>query len=262
MGKGDAAFMNDEIRQFEFMSTAISDIADMSCCDTIYRRTKQFLSDFTFGTEHTSHTDGLLSLAQLVTSPAVATNRLRVTNMPDEMRDARLSIDDFTHDPVVVYAGKTTSPFSWGDSLLRADARAVKVADMCASYTGQTDGLVFPIAGIDLIRGFASVGLSMAPKDFSPRQIGMIHHAVTSSYVRLHTLLGPFPYQEQIHLTPKERAILVCLAAGATTAQTGQDLNMGHETVRTHIKTIKQKTGTTTIAHTIAHAIGAGLIHT
>jgi two-component system nitrate/nitrite response regulator NarL len=64
----------------------------------------------------------------------------------------------------------------------------------------------------------------------------------------------------QLHLTPREREVLVGLAAGKSAPAIAQELHVSPATVKTHLKTLYEKLGVSDRAAAVAEAMRRGLI--
>jgi DNA-binding CsgD family transcriptional regulator len=63
-----------------------------------------------------------------------------------------------------------------------------------------------------------------------------------------------------IHLTPREREVLVLLATGASNPAIAQQLGISPHTARTHVKNLRAKLGATNRQHAVMLALEAGII--
>ncbi|MEL7113672.1 MAG: helix-turn-helix transcriptional regulator [Pseudomonadota bacterium] len=135
------------------------------------------------------------------------------------------------------------------------------MSGVCKEHTGQANGFAFPVIGIGMRRGCASIGLDGSPDDFSPGEIMILRHVVSQAYVRIDQLLGPFaPDDVGEPLTPREIDVLRRIAYGMTTAEAAGDLGIGAETAREYLARAKRKTGTRRTPHTVMVAITNGLM--
>ncbi len=63
-----------------------------------------------------------------------------------------------------------------------------------------------------------------------------------------------------VDLTPREREVLACLAAGGSTAVAARELHMSATTLKTHLRNANAKLGTSSRAAATAHATALGLL--
>ena len=64
----------------------------------------------------------------------------------------------------------------------------------------------------------------------------------------------------KLHLTPRERDVLVAIARGQTAPSIAQELHVSPATVKTHLKTLYEKLGVSDRAAAVAQAMRRGLI--
>lgn len=250
----------EEQSQFEIMTQSIRTCSEEGDPKRMFGHLKRFLNAFTFGAEHTDHHKGMLGIFQMVRKKSDRDKRIAVTNWSSEYMSLREKNDDFSHDPTISLAQQATSPFTWAKAFQNADKRARKVADLCAEYTGQRDGLILPIADIKMIKGCATIGLDLSPDDFSPIQISMIHYVMTAAYARLYTTMGPFPFDEDVAYSPREREVVRALALGYNSVQISELLGIAHETTRDYIRSAKRKVGARTGPELIAKSVTKNVV--
>ena len=86
--------------------------------------------------------------------------------------------------------------------------------------------------------------------------------AASFAVLRLEQLLGPdvdrLPTRPQ--LTPRELAVLRLTSMGGQTAEIAQELGIGGETIRSHLKKVQSKLGVRNRPHAVAEAIRQHLI--
>jgi PAS domain S-box-containing protein len=70
---------------------------------------------------------------------------------------------------------------------------------------------------------------------------------------------GVAPEEPPRALTPRQREIVHLVALGASGPEIGDELNISHETVRTHVRNAMEKLGARSRAHLVAKALGDGL---
>lgn len=77
---------------------------------------------------------------------------------------------------------------------------------------------------------------------------------------RLEPLLGGRAFLAGGVLAPREREVLALIAAGLATADIAAHLQVGEQTVRTHVERARRKLGARNRAHAVALAVERGLI--
>ena len=61
-------------------------------------------------------------------------------------------------------------------------------------------------------------------------------------------------------LSPREREVVRLIALGSTSLEIAEELQIAHETVRTHARNAMAKAGARSRAHLVARALGAGML--
>jgi PAS domain S-box-containing protein len=67
------------------------------------------------------------------------------------------------------------------------------------------------------------------------------------------------PEESPRALTPRQREIVYLVALGASGPEIGDELQISHETVRTHVRNAMDRLGARSRAHLVAKALGDGL---
>jgi len=86
-----------------------------------------------------------------------------------------------------------------------------------------------------------------------------LHHTVTGAFLRRMAPLADQSFAEE-RLTDRENEVLTHLSQGMTTKQIASALNLGEETVKTHLARIYQKLGVSDRVQAVASAIRRGLV--
>ncbi len=249
-----------EQNQFEIMAASIKAIAAATDPAQILGITKHFLRDFTFGVEHTAHDRGMLGIFMLKSDGLEEEKRISVSNWTPAFVTERAMLNGYTHDPSVIMVQQAAKPFTWAQGMEGADRASLAIADLCQEHTGQRDGLTFPIADVNMLKGAATVGFDLAPTDFSPIQIGMMHHVFIAAYARLYRLQGPFPEDISPSYSPRQREIIRLLALGKTVADAARIMGCSVATAQDHLAQAKQKVGARTNPELIAKSIDKNVV--
>jgi LuxR family quorum sensing-dependent transcriptional regulator len=124
---------------------------------------------------------------------------------------------------------------------------------------GIRDGLTCPVGGRWVVVFWSSKDLSRILT--RPLRI-MIFAAASFAGLRLEQLAPPDPQRigARARLTPRELAILRLISIGAQTHDIARELDLGNETIRTHIKKAQSKLGVKTRTHAVAEALRQSLI--
>jgi DNA-binding CsgD family transcriptional regulator len=124
---------------------------------------------------------------------------------------------------------------------------------------GMRDGLICPIGGRWVVVYWSTKVLSSF---LTPQLRVQLVTAATFAAIRLQQLAEPFVGRvgKRASLTPRELAVLRALSLGHRTRETAERLNLGEETVRTHLKNAEAKLGVRDRAHAVAQALRLQLI--
>ena len=199
-----------------------------------------------------------IHLGQLVNPANVpAKDVLSISTWPAELMALRAKNYDLLHDPVALGALRSKRPFRWQKAMDWASRRGQKVIDQTRDY-GIKDGYVFPVHSIDSVSGAVSLGGDKL--DLSRTDIAELELVALAAYAHLETLLGPFPYQEIVHLSVREAEIIQFVAAGKTNRDIATILSIKPDTVNKTILRAAQKLGTLNRTHTVATAIAKNMI--
>lgn len=250
----------EEREQFIMMDRAIDANAIAVDPNAILQTTKRFLRDFTFGAEHTDHDNGMLGIFMLKSEGLDEQKRISISNWSQEFVTERAKINGYTHDPSVIMVQQAAVPFTWEQGYDGADRASLQIVDLCEEHTGQRDGLTFPIAGINMLKGAATVGFNLSPSEFSPTQIGMMHHVFISAYARLYRLQGPFAQHREPSYSPRQRELVRLLALGHNLPAVAEIMNCSVATARHHLEEAKRKVGARTNAQLIARSIDKNVV--
>ena len=245
----------DERDQYQMMAETITSISEVTDPFQVFGICKHFMRDFTFGAEHQAHDQGMLGIFMLKSDNLKEEKRISVSNWSPTFVQERAKLNGYTHDPSIVLVAQANRPFTWQQGLEGADKVARSIYDLCEEHTGQKDGLMFPIADLHMLKGAASIGLDMSPDEFSPTQVGMIHHVFIAAYARLYKKLGPFPEDVEAAYSPKQRELIRLLALGYNVRTASHVMQCSENTAKYHLKEAMKKVGAKTQAQLIARSI-------
>jgi DNA-binding CsgD family transcriptional regulator len=124
---------------------------------------------------------------------------------------------------------------------------------------GMRDSLACPIAGRWVLAYWTSDVLTSR---LSERLRAMLFLAANYAVLRLESLIGEDAQQlnKAVELTPRELSVLYALSRGKRVSEASEELGIGVETVRTHIKKAQAKLDARTQTFAIAKAIRQRLI--
>lgn len=124
---------------------------------------------------------------------------------------------------------------------------------------GMRDQLICPVGGRWVVAYWSRNDLT---KRLTPEARAILLMGATFAAIRLQKLVGT--HAERIgqspRLTPRELAVLRWLSVGNKVAEAAQTLQLGEETIRTHLKKAQTKLGVHSSAHAIAQALRLRLI--
>jgi DNA-binding CsgD family transcriptional regulator len=159
------------------------------------------------------------------------------------------------NDPVVMLARVSLAPFTWSESQRALGLVGAErwVFDLCTRH-GIRDALTCPIGGRWMVSFWSPQTLLHA---LSPPTRAALYAAASCAAVRLEQLLGPRTDSAvaRPHLTPRELAVLRWASLGRRIPQIARALELGPETVRTHMKKAREKLDSPTTAHAVAEAM-------
>jgi LuxR family quorum sensing-dependent transcriptional regulator len=130
--------------------------------------------------------------------------------------------------------------------------------DVVLKY-GMRDGLTCPVGGRWVVGFWSRKELSNILT--RPMRV-IICAAVNFAALRLDQLVDPDPKIVGSHcrLTPRELAVLRLISAGAQLREVAQELELGEETIRSHLKKAQNKLGVRNRAQAVAEALRQNLI--
>ncbi|MBU2532038.1 MAG: LuxR C-terminal-related transcriptional regulator [Alphaproteobacteria bacterium] len=164
--------------------------------------------------------------------------------------------------PIYAMAELSLAPFTITESmrtldLVGEDRWSVELAHRF----GIRDALACPVGGRWL---FAFWSSDVMTDRLTPIVRAMLFMAANFAVIRLDRLIGaPRPAahrSDKFNLTARELAVLRCLSDGNRIADTARILQIGDETVRTHLKKAQNKLNARTQTHVVAKAIRLQLI--
>lgn len=125
--------------------------------------------------------------------------------------------------------------------------------DLAQKY-GMRDGYICPVGGRWVV-GFWSP--KVLDCSFTQQARGLLYMAASAAAVRLERLVGyeARRIDSRGHLTPREQSVLRHASFGETLEEIAKALNLGEETVRSHMKKAQAKLGTRNRTHTVAEAM-------
>ena len=162
--------------------------------------------------------------------------------------------------PVLFLASSGMAALTWTEVRRMVQPIGVDLwsNDLALRY-GMRDGLTCPVGGRWVIAFWSRKDLSNLLTQ--PARI-MIVAAASFAALRLEQLAGPDPKRidARCRLTPRELAVLRLVSMGAQSAEVARALELGEETVRSHLKKAQAKLGVRSRTQAVAEALRQCLI--
>jgi DNA-binding CsgD family transcriptional regulator len=164
------------------------------------------------------------------------------------------------YDPGIMMARMSLAPYTWTESRRMIEPIGVDrwAMDLALKY-GMRDGLTCPVGGRWVLAYWSRKVLSDV---LSPETRALIFMASSFAVMRIQALIGADPnrFTSLAQLTPRECAVLRMLAAGSDIRTIAEALQLGEETIRTHLTKAKAKLGARTRTQAVAEAIRQNII--
>lgn len=159
-----------------------------------------------------------------------------------------------------MFAQLSLAPFTNSDLLRMVQPLAIDhwAIDLSHKY-GMRDGLTCPVGGRWV---FAYWSPKVLPNQFCPELRAMLFMGAIFATIRLQEIISEQSKRnfQSASLTARELAVLRLLSMGNQTSQIAEALQLGEETVRSHIKKAQVKLGVRNRLHAVAQAIRLKLI--
>jgi LuxR family quorum sensing-dependent transcriptional regulator len=171
-----------------------------------------------------------------------------------------LELNRCSADPSIMMAQLSLAAATWTESLRMLEPLGVDrwPYDLALKY-GMRDGLTCPIGGRWVVVYWSRKVLTDV---LTPYLRVLLFMSANFAAVRLQQLLGAQKERvgERVQLTPRELAVLRSLSVGKRTRKTAELLQLGDETIRTHLKNAEAKLGVHDRTHAVAQALRLQLI--
>jgi LuxR family quorum sensing-dependent transcriptional regulator len=181
-------------------------------------------------------------------------------SVPRGFWDHYLELNRCSADPSIMMAQLSLAAATWTESLRMLEPLGVDrwPYDLALKY-GMRDGLTCPIGGRWVVVYWSRKVLTNV---LTPYLRVLLFMSANFAAVRLQQLLGAHKERvgERVVLTPRELAVLRSLSVGKRTRRTAELLQLGEETIRTHLKNAEAKLGVHDRAHAVAQALRLQLI--
>jgi LuxR family quorum sensing-dependent transcriptional regulator len=164
------------------------------------------------------------------------------------------------YDPGIMMARISLAPYTWTESHRMIEPVGVDrwAMDLALKH-GIRDGFTCPIGRRWVLAYWSRKVLSDI---LSPEARALVFMASSFAVMRIEALVGPDPtrFSARAQLTPRECAVLRMVAAGRDLKAIATALELGEETIRTHLRKAKTKLGARNRTQAIAEAIRQQII--
>jgi DNA-binding CsgD family transcriptional regulator len=170
------------------------------------------------------------------------------------------SLSEKSYDVGLMMAHMSLSPYTWTESRQLSDPIGVdRWAYELALKYGMRDGFTCPVGGRWVLVFWSGRALSNVMS--STARI-ILFAAANFAVMRLEQLVGADSqrFENRAILTPRELAVLRLISRGKSFRDVAENLEIGEETVRTHLKKIQAKLGVKSRTHAVAEALRQQLI--
>jgi len=162
--------------------------------------------------------------------------------------------------PIITMARHCLAPYTWTECLRMFDPVGIDrwAYELGLKY-GLRDGLTCPVGARWVVVYWSRKPLS---RTLSPQLRALLFMAANFAAIRLEQIVGPDPRRigSRLALTPRELSVLRLASNGHRTKRIAELLELGEETVRSHIKKAQMKLGVKDRLHAVAEALRHQLI--
>lgn len=150
------------------------------------------------------------------------------------------------------------APFTISDLVRKLEPLGIErwSIELALKY-GMRDGFTCPVGGRWAIAYWSRDILS---KRLTPELRAILFLGASLAAIRLERLVEPQPSSEYMALTPRELSVLRVMSMGYQVKASAELLQLGEETIRTHLKKAQAKLRVRNRTHAVAQAIRRRLI--
>jgi DNA-binding CsgD family transcriptional regulator len=181
-------------------------------------------------------------------------------SVPEGWWDAYFDLSKQAYTPMIMMARHCLAPYTWTECLRMFEPVGIdRWAYELALKYGMRDGLTCPVGGRWVVAYWSRKVLS---NTLSPQLRALLFMAGNFAAIRLEKIVGPDPRRigKRLSLTPRELSVLRLASNGHRTRRIAQLLELGEETVRSHLKKAQTKLGVNDRLHAVAEALRHQLI--
>jgi DNA-binding CsgD family transcriptional regulator len=193
-------------------------------------------------------------------SPKLGENVFLHKSVPPGWWDEYNVLSQKAFTPMITMARHCLAPFTWTECLRMFAPIGIDrwTFELGLKY-GMRDGLTCPVGGRWVVAYWSRKVLS---NSLSLQLRALLFMAANFAAIRLEQVVGPDARRigKQVTLTPRELSVLRLASNGHRTKKIAQLLELGEETVRSHIKKAQTKLGVKDRLHAVAEALRLQLI--
>lgn len=179
-------------------------------------------------------------------------------SVPKDWWEERMRLSAKSPAPADIAARLALAPFTLADIMKSLEPIGIdRWASELNLKFGIRDSFGCPIGGRWLF-----VFWSPKKMNLTPDQKALLYLGAAFAITRIQQLSSLFPERlgKGTKITARELAVLRSLSLGRRIRYVGQDLGLGEETIRSHVKKAQEKFGVRTAIHAVAQAMRLGLI--
>src|SRR5262245_7251931 len=181
-------------------------------------------------------------------------------SVPEGWWDAYFELSKKAYAPIIMMARHCLAPYTWTECLRIFEPVGIdRWAHELGLKYGMRDGLTCPVGARWVVVYWSRKVLS---NTLSPQLRALLFMAANFAAILLVQIVGPDPRRipKEMTLTPRELSVLRLASNGHRTRRIAQLLELGEETVRSHIKKAQAKLGAKDRLHAVAEALRHQLI--
>jgi DNA-binding CsgD family transcriptional regulator len=181
-------------------------------------------------------------------------------SVPEGWWEAYYLLSQKAYAPMLMMARHCLAPYTWTECLRMLEPVGIdRWGHELALRYGMRDGLTCPVGARWVVVYWSRKVLS---HKLSPQLRALLFMAANFAAIRLEQIVGPDTKRvgKSVLLTPRELSVLRLASNGHRTRTIAHLLELGEETVRSHIKKAQIKLGVKDRLHAVAEALRHQLI--
>jgi len=182
-------------------------------------------------------------------------------SVPEGWWDAYFELSKKAYAPILMMARHCLAPFTWTECLRMFEPVGIdRWSHELGLKFGMRDGLTCPVGARWVVVYWSRKVLS---NTLSPQLRALLFMAANFAAIRLEQIVGPDPRRigrQMSPLTARELSVLRLASIGHRTKRIAQLLELGEETIRSHLKKAQAKLGAKDRLHAVAEALRHQLI--